>query len=95
MAMGKKQDIGDIIRDAMRGGKPKSSVTGKPQYRSGKPAAMDEDLRDVPYNLRVFARARPKPKKRRSIRERQELAKKVGSKAERVRTENLRNKYGK
>ena len=95
MAMGKKKDIGDIIRDAMRGGKPKPSVTGKPQYRSGKPAAMDEDLRNVPYNLRVFDQERPKPKKRRSIRERQKLAAQVGSKAEKNRNYRLKEKYGK
>lgn len=69
MAMGKKQDIGDIIRDAIEGQRaPKKTKPKK-------------------FN--------PASPKRRSIRERQELAKKVGSKAERVRTENLRNKYGK
>ena len=56
MAMGKKQDIGDIIRDVMSAmSKPKRSVrAAKLQRKGAKSAEGNQDLRDVPYQLRPF-----------------------------------------
>ena len=65
-----------------------------------KPKNLRDIIGDAIEGQRPPKKTKPKKfnpanPKRRSIRERQELAKKVGSKAERVRTESLRNKYGK
>jgi len=72
----KKQDISDIIRDAINGQRPKKKLLPKkvnpPAYnvqpiRPRKGEKSDEgnqDLRDVPYDMRPMPnRSKPKPKR--------------------------------
>jgi hypothetical protein len=93
MAKGRKQDIGDIIRDAMNGQRPKKKLLPKkvnptaerrgpraeftkPKVEGQKPAYNvqprkgansdegNQDLRNVPYNLRPMpSRSKQKPKR--------------------------------
>lgn len=63
MAMGKKKDIGDIIRDAINKGKPKPRATAKLQRKGAKSPEGNQDKRDLrDRNEMPKRRLKPRPK---------------------------------